>query len=120
MSNCSGMAYLGLGCNDTLISSCFYPYPVISSLRHGIPRRKKLTSFGLCPRVALTHPFSTCFGHTWGNFCKKRFMKKSTTQNYLKKTKQKTRKTTSKLLKNYPKTFGIGPTPPSLSPNFPA
>ena len=84
-------------------------------VREDIPRKKLLT-FGHCPKVALTPLPPTCFGHTWGNFCLHRFRKNVQLKTTSKQPKKK-HKTTSKLPQNYPKTFGIGLTPPPFLSN---
>ena len=77
-----------------------------NQLSEVIPR-KKLLPFGHCPKVALTPP--PRFGHLWGNFCLSRLRK-----NIPPKIPQNNLKSTLKIPKNYPKTFGMGSTPPLL------
>ena len=43
-------------------------------VREVIFKKKKVLTFGHCPKVALTHP-NTNFGHLLVNFCLKRFRK---------------------------------------------
>ena len=64
------------------------------------------------PPLSLSLSPLPCFGHPWGNFCLNRFRK-----NIQLKTTSKNLKSTSKLPQNYPKTFGIGSTPPPFLQN---